>query len=181
MIVLVSGKMGSGKTTLCEKLATIARQRSYAISRVSFEEPIYRAHDAAIAIMNGHGWNIDEDVHLIRALRDEWVHKHHKGKLVDMVKIYCANFNAANKRNVVIVDDLRFKNQFDAFPDAVKIRLVCDDTVRQSRAAWWGYANHESETGLDEYQEMTRFDLLIETTTINAEETAKVAANFIWR
>jgi molybdopterin-guanine dinucleotide biosynthesis protein len=181
MIVLVSGKMGSGKTTLCEKLATISRQRGYAISRVSFEEPIYRAHDAAISIMNASGWNIDQDIHLIRALRDEWLHKHHEGKLIDMVKTQCQNFSAANKKAVLVVDDMRFKNQFDAFPDAVKIRMVCDEPVRRSRAVWWGHQDHESETGLDEYQEMTKFDLIIETTTINADETAKIAANFIWR
>jgi hypothetical protein len=72
--------------------------------------------------------------------------------------------------DTVIVDDARFENEFDAFPNAVRIRLDAPGTVRKERCdAWRDNENHPSEIGLDRYHIEGKFDAVYPTHLLTTE------------
>lgn len=67
-------------------------------------------------------------------------------------------------KSLIIVDDCRFENEFDALPEALRIRLEAREEVRRLRAdSWREDVFHPSETGLDKYCEEGKFDLVFNT------------------
>jgi hypothetical protein len=70
-----------------------------------------------------------------------------------------------------IVSDCRFRNEFDGFPDAFKVRLECDRDIRKSRCSQWRENDtHISETDLDGYAEEGKFDCVIDTGDLTVQE-----------
>ena len=74
---------------------------------------------------------------------------------------------------MIIIDDARFKNEIDGFPEAFKIRLRCSRDVRKERAdAWRDTEDHISETDLDEYDQMPeKFNLILNTGGTTKDQT----------
>jgi uncharacterized protein YbjQ (UPF0145 family) len=78
---------------------------------------------------------------------------------------------------LAIVDDCRFENEFDAFPETLRVRLRCPEEVRKLRAdSWRDNVNHPSEIDLDKYDAEGRFDLYLETDKVGIADCATLIA-----
>jgi hypothetical protein len=168
--VLLSGKQGSGKTTI----ATLLREHVGILSgwpglRMRFAEPLYQIHDAALPVLKQWGLvpeDCDKEGPFLQVVGTEYGRKQ-KGEncWVDIQRRYADRvLREAITPTLLTIEDARFENEFDAFPDAFRVRLDCDREVRQARThSWRDNEEHPSETGLDAYAAQARFDLFIRT------------------
>jgi len=164
MIVGLSGKQGSGKTTIAKLLVeALTPQRTRV---VKFATPIYQIHDAVNKVYVNHGINCPKKDGLLL----QWIGTEHgrqtKGDNVWVDIAKRSIINASRDGLHALVDDLRFKNEFTMLEaeNATLIRLVCPTDVRKYRAdSWREDHNHKSETDLDEYMAAGRFHLVIDT------------------
>jgi energy-coupling factor transporter ATP-binding protein EcfA2 len=152
-IILISGKQGSGKTTLSNNLSGLLIESGYQPVSIKFAAVLYELHDLIWSKMNEYGQtlNVKKDGYLLQLLGTEWG----RNKLGENIWVDIAKFRAAkateNSNVVVIIDDCRFPNELTAFPEALKVRLEADSTTRMGRAEMWrDTENHTSETGLDD-------------------------------
>jgi RecA/RadA recombinase len=181
-IVLISGKQGSGKTTLQNNLYRHwqATKHHYAYT-MNFADPLYAIHDFARNYVCRH---VPLDLHrkdgrLLQLLGTEWGRgtlgddiwiKTLKSKIENLQKVYRGD---TVSEKLVIVGDCRFRNEFDAFPEALRVRLVADKDVRQVRCTSWRDTDqHQSEIDLDQYAAEGKFDLLINTGKVNESGAA---------
>lgn len=171
-LILLSGKQGSGKTTLQEalRLAWNSRSESSAVP-VNFADIIYEMHNEVRVVAKNYGIPIvqPKDGVLLQLLGTEWGRKtlgpdvwvnalrNQLERLEYALGKHCPNF-------VAIVGDCRFENEFDAFPDALRVRLRASKDVRKLRCSMWRPNDeHPSEVGLDAYDNEGRFDLVLDT------------------
>lgn len=172
-VILISGKQGSGKTTIAKALyeKLFNQDKNNFVKLMRFADTLYEMHDACREILNKY-MPVDlskKDGNLLQLLGTEWGRKtlgddvwvKIAQKNVDIVFNY---LNDDSHRAFFIFQDCRFENEFDAFPEALKVRLWCSEPVRKRRAEMWREnTNHPSETGLDAYQAQNKFDLLFYT------------------
>jgi hypothetical protein len=178
-IVLVSGRMGSGKSTLSRELAARA-SHNWITHQLIFAGSIYELHDVVMAKIKG--WNIPvpstKDRKLLQLLGTDWGRTILGDNVwVDVVKqkikqtlehefINCP----ADCKALFVISDCRFRNEFDAFPEALRVRLSCKEEVRKARAeSWTDTKSHASEMDLDEYAGDGKFDLYIDTKSIGVQ------------
>lgn len=172
-IVLISGKQGSGKTTTSEQLIIEARRsgKYYFIFKMKFADPLYEIHDMILSRMEFYSGKqrIAKNGQLLQYLgtefsrntygQDVWVNALKKN-----IETKAKEFQPS--KTLIIVDDCRFENEFDAFPDALKVRLEASEEVRKPRTdSWREDVKHQSETGLDKYANDNKFNLTIYTDT----------------
>ena len=182
MIVLISGKQGSGKTTLATNLRDlwheVPNNRAFIMK---FASPLYDMHNFILGYLADHGIKRDmvKDGPLLQLLGTEWGRKTVSENIwVDLLKAKIKKSQDPSRsygaRQLFIIEDCRFRNEFDAFPDAVKIRLECSLEARQWRCeAWRPNDTHESEMDLDGYSLNNKFDLTFDTTkTLDAAMVA---------
>jgi chloramphenicol 3-O-phosphotransferase len=175
-VILLSGKQGSGKTTTADALADQLRTTSnnnLRVMRVRFASIIYEMHDAIQKIAKGYGIPMEsKDRTLLQLLGTEWG-RNTKGEnvWVDALKQKVRNENA----DVVIIDDMRFPNEFHAFDDDLgfnflTVRLDCPSAIRQERCgSYFGGAEHPSEIQLDQYASDGFFDVYLDTSLMNTD------------
>ncbi len=170
-IVLLSGKQGSGKSTTSAALDTMAAAsgKFYFIFHLKFAGPLYVLQDLVLNKMEQFTGKprVRKDGTLLQLLGTEWGRKNYgedvwvnalKAQIEETVKGYRPD------KTLVIVDDCRFKNEFDAFPGALRVRLNAKEEVRKARAdAWREDTLHPSEMGLDIYDLEGKFDLYLQT------------------
>lgn len=172
MIILISGKQGSGKTSLSESLMT----RLESVAGTKFAQVLYEMHYAVLKIANRCGFDIKLDKRLLQILGTEWARGIDqnfwvKCAIKEVEKFYAEGFK------LVIIDDCRFKNEFE-LEGAIKIRLECPAEVRKERCSQWrDNENHQSEIDLDDW--VDRFDLVINTEHTTKEETLNLALGYI--
>ena len=178
-IILISGKMGSGKTTIAKELAQqlqIQFEKTFC-NQLIFANTIYQIHDSIRDIIKSKGIKIPDAVKvkdgpLLQYLGTEWGRKTiyenvwvdcAKGEVSNVVKGY--NRKSDEDASVVcIFADCRFENELDCFPDALKIRLECDRETRMKRVSMWrDNDTHPSEIGLDKYLAEGKFHLRCDT------------------
>jgi|SRR5665213_432766 len=181
-IVVVSGKMGSGKTTLTKLLLNMPLKIR---NEIRFASTIYKIHDEIRRIMDEFGIDTPEAVKvkdgaLLQFLgtdwgrktygEDVWVHatRNQVEQLFEKVGAHAENI-------LVVISDCRFKNEFEAFPEALRIRLECPKVIRQQRCEQWRENDtHQSEVDLDDYVHAGRFDLIFDTQFSGPEHIAGV-------
>ena len=170
-IVVISGKQGSGKSTLQQKLVeswqTKPGHRAFALN---FADPIYEMHNAVRAVARRYKLPIPEpkDGRLLQLLGTEWG-RSTLGRTVwiDCVKEKIRELAEENDHYsdlLFIIGDCRMVNEFDAFPEALRVRLSCVKDVRQERCTnWRDNDGHPSEVELDRHERNYAFDLMIDT------------------
>lgn len=181
-VVLISGKMGSGKSTLAQGLVSALSARGFEVKVFKFANPLYELHDACLEVLRDYGIQRPvKDGELLQILgteygrncidKDVWVKctRHAIGSWVAM------NGDAA-ERGIAIINDARFRNEFDGFDEAFSIRLEASKEVRKQRVSYWRENDqHASEVDLDGYAAEGRFSLLLDVAALDQEATLAAA------
>jgi nucleoside-triphosphatase THEP1 len=172
-IVLISGKQGSGKTTLSKNLTELFTKQGLTVANIKFADVLYELHDTIWGVMNKYGRTLaaKKDGPLLQLLGTEWG----RNTLSQNVWVEIAQFRAAqafkDPNTVVIVDDCRFPNELESFDSALKVRLEAPSDVRKLRCeAWRDNGHHQSETALDD---VPGFDLYYRTDSVSSLDIAK--------
>lgn len=178
-IIVISGKQGSGKSSLGRELTR--RLKAPTVTH-KFAAPLYEIHDAAYRVLKGYGIERDpgvKDGRLLQLLGTDW------GRSVLGENVWadaCRNLAViwADIGHNVIIDDCRFDNEFDAFPDAIRVRLSCPRKTRKQRCeAWRKNDKHPSEVGLDDYERAGLFDLTLRTDRLSIAQCAKAVIDYM--
>ncbi len=173
-IVLLSGKQGAGKTTLANALAELAPKYGYRPYRTRFAKTLYEIHNAARDTARRYGipWpdkygeflqRMGTELGRNRFGVDVWVNALRADVDRELAE--------STEPRLVIIDDMRFQNEFGACDgdptiDVVKLRLECHRDTRRLRAdSWRDDEHHPSETDLDAYVAQERFSVVIGTPT----------------
>lgn len=175
-IIMISGKQGSGKTSIMNNIILMAARMGMNAMDVRFAETIYNIHDYIRETLRFRGIERpDKDGRLLQLLGTEWGRETiHPDIWVKAMLGFIDNVSPQPKPNqLFVVSDCRFKNEFDLV-DAFKVRLEAPKDVRQARCDGWRDTDtHISETDLDEYAAQGKFDLVIDTTSTKSDEVAK--------
>ena len=169
-IVMLSGHQGSGKTTIADALKVRAKQLGYDfVGTEKFANTLYELHEYLLNKMSTLTGKprVPKDGPLLQLLGTEWGRKTYGDNVwVDILKNKLFSFNNEHStlKRLIIIDDCRFENEFDAFPESLRVRLDCPEHERKKRCpAWRDKTDHPSETGLDQYAENKKFDLYLYT------------------
>lgn len=202
-IVMISGKQGSGKSTITrELLSRVLMRKNWDALELRFASIIYSIHDEIHKLMKFYGVDVPEkDGELLQWLGTDYGRKKYgenvwvnalRATIADIDKArkmfkednsnrlagskcftaglsfrYIQSDGAAELMNdnlLIVISDCRFINEFNAFPEALRVRLRCNENVRQSRAdSWRNNSSHASETNLDDVDAAGEFDLYLDT------------------
>lgn len=178
-MVLLSGQQGSGKTTTQQGLVRDwGKLGNHKACAVNFADPLYEMAEAVRTIAEKYGIpkKMPKDGPLLQVLGTEWGRNSIgeniwvnalKGKIKD---VSIREGTWAYDESLAVVGDCRFRNEFDAFPDALRVRLNCPTALRKERcSAWRENDQHKSEVDLDQYNEEMKFDLYFDTSVSKAE------------
>lgn len=167
MIILISGKIGSGKSRLASELA---QQITNSVI-IKFADPLYAIHSATMETLRSFGWNIPVNEINRDLLQDIgfWGRKQDKDMWVKIARSRINRVMLENPKATVLIDDCRYSNEFLAFGDAIAIRCVASEECRKRRAQKLGNFHHESELALDHITD-TMFDLVLDTEHTPIEE-----------
>lgn len=175
IVVLISGKQGSGKTTTINGIVSALSERfmgKFHIRTANFADTIYQIHDFARGQLAMLGVPVDlnkKDGKLLQLLGTEWG----RNTLDEDVWVNCLKGRILNISNAIsekdsltqqlfLVGDCRFKNELSVFSESFKVRLECDREVRKARcSSWRDNDTHQSEIDLDNCED--KFDLLIDS------------------
>ena len=164
MILLLSGKQGSGKTSIAKTLFHKRNDAGHATMIVNFEDVLRDMHDKVLDILHDF-WpdrGLAKDGPLLQMLGTDWARNTIDQDIwVKILQTRVAKFSADT---LVIVGDCRFPNEFQAFPSALRVRLECERNVRKARCEMWRtHELHPSEIGLDGEAHAGLFDLYLHT------------------
>jgi dephospho-CoA kinase len=176
-IILISGKQGSGKTTVTNALILKAARKDFNAMGVIFAQTIYDIHDYIRELMRFRGIERPhKDGKLLQLLGTEWGRNLiDENVWVDALIGNLHNIAPEPKDNqLFVVSDCRFKNEFDGI-DAFRVRLEAPREIRKARCdAWRDTDTHPSEIDLDEYAAQGKFDVTINTVGITHDEAAEL-------
>lgn len=168
-IVLLSGKQGSGKSTIQSQLMAGARDVGFTGAHgINFADALYALHDAVLDTLDrkfGVARLTAKDGVLLQLLGTEWGRKVYGTEIwVDIVKNRIDMIDKIEGHHLIIIADCRFENEFNAFPGAVRVRLVATEDERKHRTtSWRPNTSHASEVSLDDYSDKGKFDFYFTT------------------
>lgn len=197
-VILISGKQGAGKDETFKKLRDFVFKKhpgnEWFVQQMFFAQPIRHIHNVVREFMEDNGNPIPENcltkdgelMQLIGAWArkrygiDVWLNIvqnqirdqiHHTKKLGEEL---ARSGGRQTERLTFVITDCRFRNEFDAFPDTVRVRLEAKEEVRRSRAEnWRENTTHESEIDLDGYASEGKFDHVFHTDVLSAQTVAE--------
>ncbi len=186
--ILISGKQGSGKSSTAKALA-VELGLEFHVATYRFADPLYRMHDAVLNIMRELGIEVPKkDGRLLQLLGTEWGRAiYGQDVWVNCALGYLKNYRktihtfAGDRQGVLIIDDCRFKNEFEAFSGkGLTFRLEAEREARKGRTeSWREIDDHQSETDLDDW--LTRFDNVFRTDVpeVTTEVIVKEMAGYL--
>jgi len=181
MILILSGKQGSGKSSIQAEIEKRAREKFRYVFLFNFADPLYVLHEFILNKMES-AYGVakpasNKDGVLLQLLGTEWGRKVHGPNIwVDIMKNRIAK--QPTPKALFIIADCRFENEFYGFPEALRVRLYCDEAERKLRThGWRETTNHASEIDLDKVHDAGLFDLYINTSGKNI--TIEGAASLI--
>jgi hypothetical protein len=178
-VVLISAKQGGGKTTLAKFLGNTLLEK---VHQLTFASPLYEMHDQCLGVLKECGIERDivKDGPLLQLLGTEWGRKtideniwvNILGNRIRTI----SNIDYIHQiESVIVVSDCRFRNEFTALPQALRVRLECNREVRKARcSAWRDKELHDSEVDLDPLVILGEFDLIFNTAVHTPEHCASV-------
>lgn len=176
-IIMISGKQGSGKSTIMDAVIKLANFRGMSAMDVRFAETIYNIHDYIRETLRFRGIERpDKDGRLLQLLGTEWGRETiHPDIWVRALLGYINNVAPVPKANqLFVISDCRFRNEFDLI-EAFKVRLEANKDIRKGRCEGWRDTDsHISETDLDDYSAEGKFDLTINTESTNPVDVAEL-------
>ncbi len=171
-IIIISGKQGSGKTTLAEAL----KKALGPCVHMKFADPLYDMHNFIRSQLTKYKIEMPiKDRRLLQWLGTEYVRSLDENAWAKIAR-QRADFFINGGSNVVI-DDCRFLNELEIFPDAIKIRLECPQEVRAGRAESYSGTEHPSETALDAH--LGKFHHIVPTHTLNEQQVLETVLETI--
>lgn len=178
LVVLISGRMGSGKTTLRESLIDMLTIRGYDVNHYSFARPVYEAAAAVQQVLSEQYGvpMLKKDRALLQVIGTDWGRNTRDENIwVDCAREYVRR----SKEEVVVIDDARFPNELlaDFGCKTLIIRLEAAEAIRRERADSFGSTAHASESALDG----VTFDFTIQTDEIDQHTTAEIAEEAVIR
>lgn len=169
--LLISGKQGSGKTTLAREIIkrweTLPKGRAL---EIPFAKPLYEMHDFLLGYMANLGFDRDivKDGPLLQYLGTDWGRKNFGDNVwVDAnkaaIEIEKKKYDWADL--LIVIPDCRFQNELFNNVLAKTVRLECAREIRKARcSAWRENDTHPSEIDLDHFaNELELFDLTLNT------------------
>lgn len=167
-IVIASAKQGGGKTSLQKALTVAAKGKYGRIWEVNFADVLYELQEYILNKMETYTGvpRVKKDGLLLQLLGTDWGRKTlGENVWVDILKNKISKIPGYGTDDLlVIVGDCRFENEFDALPEALRIRLECPEEIRKTRTnSWRENTQHPSEIGLDRYAEKGLFDMYCNT------------------
>lgn len=185
-VILLSGKQGSGKSTIQHGLIDLWTGPNTQALAVNFADILYEMHGSVLSILHKYipPRPIKKDGYLLQLLGTEWGRNtidsniwvtclKSKMKLLSLSKYPSDTW-------YFIIGDCRFENEFNAFPDnnfpnVLKVRLVAAEDIRKSRCSMWREnTTHISETALDNYYNANKFDLCLATDEQTVSECIEI-------
>lgn len=186
-ILIISGKQGSGKTSLQKAIHYLWNDLSskHVCAEYNFADVLREMHDEVLHILHNY-WpdrGLVKDGPLMQLLGTEWGRN-----TVDQniwVNILKTRLEKANKIfedlgqiPLFVVGDCRFENEFNAFGEAFRVRLNAPEAIRRERCEMWREnTGHPSETGLDHFSNTNKFDMYLNTEKQTLEECANAVMN----
>lgn len=167
-VILISGKAGAGKSTLAKGLV----EMGLVTETIKFADPLYAAGHAAWASFQrfqvvGKSETLDKTI--LQLLGTEWGRKRSQQIWVDSMVRRVSVRHLSKPELKICIDDLRFRNEFDAFDQCFSVRLVCSEELRKPRCdSWRENTTHPSEVDLDNYTD--RFSLVLDTGVLSKEK-----------
>lgn len=170
LVIQISGKQGSGKSTLSQKLKK-ELEEFYSVYCLKYAGPLYEMHNAVLRVADEYGFKkIKKDGPLLQVLGTEWG-RNTRGENCWVKAIKKRAKELMTHDTIVIIDDCRFENEFTAFPKSLKIRLVASAKIRKERAeSWRTNQSHPSEVGLDRFEKLGKFDLVLDTAKLDSQQ-----------
>lgn len=171
IIIQLSGKQGSGKSTLAKNLVKLLLAKT-CVTR--YAKAVYEMHDMVLEVAKKFGFKyVKKDGPLLQLIGTEWGRKT-RGENVWVKACQCeVKKLVENGYRVIIIEDCRFENEFDAFPGSYKVRLMASKDVRKARADSWRENDaHLSETSLDAHEKHRKFDFALNTELYSSEAAA---------
>lgn len=178
-IVLISGKMGSGKTTLGEGVVSRLTDLKLRAIHYTFAGPLYEMHRGCLQVLDRYGIQTPrKDGALLQLLGTEWGRKQYGENI--WVEI-CKKRIEKDRPDVAVISDARFPNEVSSFlPGAITVRLDCPERVRRERILatpgqnWRENTAHPSETALDYFDEWSmRIDSEYEAPAYSVERVVR--------
>jgi hypothetical protein len=181
LVILISGKQGSGKSSLAQGLERHFEKQNQKCFMLKFATPLYQMHDRILDLLNAYEYPVEKgkiDGALLQLLGTEWGRAKDPDIWANIAVNRTRHTFELSKARVVIFDDCRFENEFtklDAnFERLFTIRLEADEYSRKLRAEKWrDKTEHPSETGLDEFANRKMFDLTLNTTNSTPADTLR--------
>jgi hypothetical protein len=185
-VIVISGKQGSGKTTLSEALSNKLRHKGWSVAHLKFAGPLYQMHDLCLGILKEGGIERDivKDGPLLQMLGTEWGRKTIDENIwvklaqADIAQTVRKAEELGYEKLCILIDDCRFKNELEGLPEALRVRLECAPSVRKERCeAWRDNENHPSEIDLDDLvHKPGAFDVIFNTGTQTVEHCSTMIA-----
>lgn len=170
MIILLAGKMTSGKTTLAKALS-----QDYWVKRMSFADPIRKALTTLGITKEEHPLLYREGAQflgsdLVRSrYPDWWVEQMDK-------RIRLSGLYILEDHTNIVIDDCRYENElrWGQSKGALTVYLNVSRGTQLARGAQMDRLDHDTETGLDHIPEK-EYDLWLPESTTVAERVQAVA------
>lgn len=176
-VIAISGKMGSGKTTIANTLHELMHDDQNVMLTFKFAQPIYSLSDMVwnfIESRSSYKRPQPKDGWLLQTLgtnfgRDRISETIWAEICIHEILSWKAMWESMTRppqQIVALIDDLRFENEFDMlsqFENVYRFRLECPTDIRKERCEAWRDDTHASEIGLDEYAKRGKFDLTLHT------------------